>query len=138
MSTYDELMDKINRKRQRERASDRAVAQAEEISIEEFDADTTAPDTVSDATVEVPINLFQMMVDGIQSWLDGEAPPPASYYVNDPLWEQPLDEAKAILSHALQEQEDHEEYLREQFLGLGRASQIQQLETLDNFSGEAQ
>jgi len=44
MSSYDELMGKVNRRAEARRASDRAVAKATRQTIEEFDADATAPD----------------------------------------------------------------------------------------------
>ena len=47
--TFGELMDQINRRAAERRASDRAIAEAAGMSIEEFDADTTAPDPREDA-----------------------------------------------------------------------------------------
>jgi len=44
MTTFDEMMERIERRREQERASDRAIAALSGMTIEEFDADTTAPD----------------------------------------------------------------------------------------------
>ena len=44
MLDLDKLIGQIERKRERERADDRAIAEAVGMTIEEFDADTTAPD----------------------------------------------------------------------------------------------
>jgi len=93
-------MEQISRKREAERASDREVARLSGVTVEEFDADTTAADPITQDEALVPVSLLEMLVDGIESWLDGEPPPAAAYHAQCPLWEQPLNEAKAILEQA--------------------------------------
>jgi len=44
MTTFDEMMERIERRREQERASDKAIAALSGMTIHEFDADTTAPD----------------------------------------------------------------------------------------------
>jgi len=44
MTTFDEMMERIERRREQERASDKAIAALSGMTIEEFDADTTALD----------------------------------------------------------------------------------------------
>jgi len=45
---FDELMDQVNRRAEARRASDREMARLAGMTIEEFDADTTAPDPLGE------------------------------------------------------------------------------------------
>ena len=44
MTTFDDLMNQVNSKRDAKRASDRAVAKATGTTVRKLDADTTVPD----------------------------------------------------------------------------------------------
>jgi len=46
MSTFDEMMERIESRREQERASDKAIAALSGMTIDEFDADTTVPDPI--------------------------------------------------------------------------------------------
>lgn len=53
MTSFDKLMEQINHKREAERASDLEIARLSGVTIEEFDADTTAPDPLEDDDEQV-------------------------------------------------------------------------------------
>lgn len=62
---HDDFLDSLNRRAERRRASDRAVARAAGITVAELDQDTTRPDESGETAADIETVLDLGELDGL-------------------------------------------------------------------------